>query len=68
MLCLTCSKLSVLSSKRICLRCKGGIYNNMSVVCDNCSNKEQLCSICLKKIFNSNNRIRPKSNCSSCGK
>lgn len=67
MLCNTCNKLSILNSKKTCLRCKGTIYSNIAVICDNCSKNENLCAICLKKLYNTITRQRPKSACSSCG-
>lgn len=68
MLCNACSKLALLTASRTCLRCKGTIFNNISVICDNCSALEKLCSICLKKLYSSNSKQKPRSNCSSCGK
>lgn len=68
MLCSACSKLLLIDNKRICLRCKGGIYNNLSVICDICSKQENICSICLKKMHNPIISRKPRSNCSSCGK
>ena len=68
MLCNSCSKLALMPASRTCVRCKGIIFNNISVVCDNCSNLEKLCSICLKKMYDSGSKQRPRSNCSSCGK
>lgn len=67
MLCTNCANLAVLNTHRICLRCNGMIYSNIAVICDNCSNSEKLCAICLKKIYNAANRVRTKSNCSGCG-
>ena len=68
MLCINCSKLAFVSSPRNCLRCNGTILNNLSVVCDNCSNSERLCSVCLKKMISPAVRNRSRSNCGSCGK
>lgn len=67
MLCNHCEKLAFLPNKRICLRCKGNILNNLAVVCDHCSKSENLCAVCLKKLIEYKNK-RVKSNCSSCGK
>ncbi len=67
MLCEVCSKLASMPSNRICLRCKGIISNNLSVICDNCSNQERLCAMCLKKLYSISKINRPQSNCSHCG-
>jgi hypothetical protein len=68
MLCNACSKLAFLNASRVCMRCKGSILNNLSVVCDNCSTLEKLCSVCLKKLQDPAIKQRSRSNCSSCGK
>lgn len=67
MLCNHCSKLAIIHSQRICLRCKNMIYSNLAVVCDNCSKNENLCAICLKKLNNIATKQRVKSGCSGCG-
>jgi len=67
MLCNTCTNLASLNAKRVCLRCKGTIYSNLAVICDNCSKNEKMCAVCLKKMYESVGKIRPKSNCSTCG-
>jgi len=67
MLCNSCAKLALINANRICVRCKGAITNNLAVICDNCSSKEKLCAICLKKMHNDLSRRAPKS-CKSCGK
>lgn len=67
MLCNACSKLVLMNHKRSCLRCKGIISNNLSVVCDNCSALERLCSICLKKLYDTSKSNKIKSNCGGCG-
>jgi hypothetical protein len=51
MLCPNCMKLAMLHSNKICVRCQGQIINNISVLCETCSNKEKQCSVCLKKII-----------------
>lgn len=67
MFCPNCSKLAMLFVKRNCITCRSDINNNLSVLCEKCSNSEQACSICLKKLYNKN--LQPKSlGCSSCGK
>jgi len=65
MLCNTCSKLASMNTQKTCLRCNSFIYINLSVICDNCSKTEKLCSICLKKLYNP--AVKPKSNCGNCG-
>ena len=69
-LCPSCSKLALLNTEKICLKCKGKIYNRLSCICDKCSEQEGVCSICLKKV---NNTLSSKSGkifggCGSCGK
>lgn len=68
MLCNSCAKLALINTQRACLRCKGIIFSNLAVICDNCSKNEKLCAICLKKIYDATTKQRPKSNCSGCGK
>jgi hypothetical protein len=70
MLCPQCSKLAILNTNRVCIRCQGKILNNLSCICDKCSLEQSLCSICLKKI-NLNfgqNKIALYRGCRSCGK
>jgi len=50
MFCPACAKLAYLNTKRICVRCQGVILNNISCICDTCSNDNKICSACLKKI------------------
>lgn len=70
MICSECSKMAILNSKKICIRCGGVIMNNLSCICEQCSKENNICSICLKKtnINNSlnNNKLRP--GCKSCGR
>jgi hypothetical protein len=71
MFCPECSKLAILNTNRICVRCQGFILNNLSCICDKCSKEQNVCSICLKKIrVNSNgqNINLYKRGCRSCGK
>lgn len=52
MLCINCSKLAYnLEIKRICIRCLGSINENLSCICENCSKEQNICSVCLKKMF-----------------
>lgn len=50
MFCSQCSKLAILNTNRVCVRCQGSILNNLSCICDNCSKQQNICAICLKKI------------------
>ena len=71
MFCQNCSKLAVLATERICVRCQGKITNNISCICDNCSKDQKVCSVCLKKISvdqNGVNKFRIKRSCRSCGR
>jgi hypothetical protein len=71
MLCLECIKLAILQTTRICIRCQGTILNNLSCICDNCSNDQKVCSICLKKISigtSGQNKKVLKPGCRSCGR
>lgn len=68
MLCINCSKFATNSNKRGCVRCKSIILNNLSVICDNCSKIENMCSICLKKLSSPQKHEKVRSKCSSCGK
>lgn len=49
MLCSSCSTLSILHAQKNCFKCQSIIYSNLYIVCDNCSTKDQICNICLKK-------------------
>lgn len=66
MLCATCSKLAFLVTKRICVRCGMAILNNLSVICDYCSNNDRVCSVCLKKIQSPS--VLRNRGCGRCGK
>lgn len=50
MLCLNCSKLAYLHTKRVCIRCQGEVLNNISVLCEFCSKTDNVCAVCIKKI------------------
>lgn len=70
MLCANCSKLAILKTRRICIRCQGHILDNLSCICDRCSTEQNICSICLKKI-NLNiakNGYSLRRGCRTCGK
>ena len=69
MLCENCKKLAALPIKKICMKCRGFITINISCICDNCSNSEKVCSVCLKKVFSiqEKNKKHYKGSCKSCG-
>lgn len=50
MICANCSKLAFLYCKKSCLRCQGQVVVNIAVICEVCSAKDNVCTICLKKI------------------
>lgn len=52
MLCANCSKLAFLYTKKNCSRCKGEVIITIAVLCEICSSKDKICSVCLKKIQN----------------
>lgn len=72
MLCDHCSKLAILhTSDKKCMKCQGKIYCNIAIICDFCSEKDQSCSICLKKVFKTFERQLFKNKgrgCGGCGK
>lgn len=65
MFCETCSKLAILHSNSSCRNCKGAVYNNLSVICDVCSKRNNTCSACLRKLYN---KIIVGGGCKTCGK
>jgi hypothetical protein len=67
MLCVNCSKLSFLNTKKHCIRCDGDVYNNISVLCEICSNTEKVCSVCIKKTQNISKIKSFNVGCHSCG-
>jgi len=68
MLCLNCSKLLNKVTTKTCIKCQGSVYNSLSVLCDACSNTDNVCSVCLKKIKNKNLHNISKSGCIPCGR
>jgi len=56
MLCSNCLKLAFMSTNKKCVRCQGALFNNISVLCDNCSETHKQCSVCLKKIVSQEER------------
>lgn len=66
MKCINCSKLSFLfSNKRICYRCSSQLFDNLSVICPECSSKDIICEVCLKHIPSP---ISENKGCRSCRK
>lgn len=66
MLCINCSKLAFLHTKKKCIRCQGEVLNNISVLCEFCSKSDNVCSVCLKKTNNSFADKLSKSGCGPC--
>ena len=62
MICSSCSKLAFLYIKKSCLRCQSTVVITIAVICELCSTKDNICSICLKKI----QKTGPKLGC-NCG-
>jgi hypothetical protein len=69
MFCVNCSKLALLMTRRLCIRCQSVVLNNLSILCEYCSNSEKVCSICLKKIktVEDSNKSRYRG-CGNCGR
>ncbi len=51
MICTNCSNLVFLNTIKPCVKCRGEIINNLSVICNNCSNATKQCAVCLKRIL-----------------
>lgn len=66
MFCPNCSKLVLLHTKKPCIRCQGNVMNNLSVICEFCSNTDKVCSVCLKKMQNSQADRLKTAGCGSC--
>jgi len=66
MLCSNCSKLATMVTHKKCVRCQGAVYININVLCDNCSNNEKQCAVCIKKIVTNIQRATTKG--CGCGK
>jgi len=64
MLCSNCLKLAFLHTRKTCHKCQGIILNSISVICESCATKDNICSVCLKKIIDN---IR-KPGCVRCGR
>lgn len=67
MLCPNCTKLAFLQTNKKCMRCQGGVFTNLSVLCEFCSNTEKLCSVCLKKVISQAERNKGRG-CGCGGK
>ena len=61
MMCTNCSKLAFIYVKKACLRCQGEVAINIAVVCEICSAKNKICTVCSKKI------LPPVSKVGGCG-
>lgn len=71
MQCSECSKLSIQTGSKKCKNCKSDIYDNLSAICNKCSSRDLVCSICLKKVYvnlNAKPSIARPGGCSSCRK
>lgn len=64
MMCSSCSRLAFLYTKKICIRCQGEVAVNIAVICEICSIKNKICSVCSKKIQNQ----PPRTGGCGCGK
>lgn len=63
MFCASCTKLSYLYTQKPCVKCQGNVLNNISVLCETCSNSSKNCSVCLKRI-----EIQHRTRGCNCGK
>lgn len=66
MLCITCSKLSIMYANKNCMKCQSLVNQSISILCENCSLREKVCSACLKKIYTTTTTIGRRNN-SGCG-
>ena len=66
MFCPNCAKLALLHTKKNCIQCQGGVFNNLSVLCETCSVTEKVCAICLKKTQNSLADKLKNAGCGPC--
>lgn len=64
MICQSCINLLFKEKQKTCIKCSKQINIEILKLCDTCSNKENLCAVCLKKILPKNNF----RSCKSCGK
>jgi len=63
MLCFNCNSLSFTYTKKKCARCQAETTTNLSVLCENCSNKDKVCAFCLKKVEPIRKRASGRCNC-----
>lgn len=68
MFCSNCAKLAILHTKKICIKCQGEIFNNLSVLCETCSARDKVCAICVKKTQNLLAAKLATSGCVPCGR
>lgn len=69
MLCDSCNKLAILYTSKTCMKCQGSVTQNISVICDSCSNSNQTCSACLKRLVKKDAPLKSQPpGCRSCGK
>lgn len=66
MLCTNCSKLALLYTKKSCIKCQGDVLNNISVLCETCSNVDKVCAVCLKKVQTYLVNKLKNGGCSAC--
>jgi len=66
MFCTNCLKLSILHTLKKCSRCQNDVFNNISILCEPCSLRDNLCGACLKKLVNP--ATSTKRGCNGCGK
>jgi hypothetical protein len=53
------------------MSCKGAVYNNISVLCESCSNNNKCCAACLKKVYSGLENPLYKNymgGCKNCGR
>lgn len=62
MMCVSCSRLAFLYTKKSCVRCQGQVLVTVAVLCEVCSLTDKVCSVCLKKV-NTNPPIKRGCGC-----
>jgi len=71
MLCNNCEKLAYAETKKKCLKCASNVLKSIGLICIECSLKNNICEICLKKLITKDKIVglRPffNSKCKSCG-
>jgi transposase len=66
MFCSACLKLAKFVTRKKCIKCQAEVLNNISVLCEQCSNSQKICSVCLKKIVDQLKQLRHRG-CGRCG-